>query len=540
MYKLLIVALFAVLAAPVSTLADCVKGNCFNGYGTYIYPNQDKYIGNFTDGKPHGRGIIYFANGNKYIGHWVAEYREGEGKFIFIEGHEYFGQFKKNEFHGPGTMTYANGDRYEGTWVNSKPEGEGSYFFANGKRYVGFFRNGRFNGQGTMYYADGRSEIGNWLNGERTSETAPLVKQESNEEITIDTPAEHVANSEANNNQFDRNCNAQYCASGTGNYTYADGSKFYGEFLQGLPEGQGKVYYSNGDVYQGGWKNHAPHGKGVMNYKNGQIIGAVWEFGRPAQRFSAEEEKIDFNVQIEHSNEVRIWAVVVGVSRYEFMPVLSYTDDDAYQFYAFLKSPEGGALPDNQVKVLIDEDATRANVLRTMRETILKADNNDVVLFYFSGHGLDGAFLPSDYDGFNRRIAHQEITDILKESKARHKLVIADACHSGSLLAAKVPVQDALTKYYDAFANSEGGIALMMSSKREEYSLEDAGLRSGVFSYFLIEGLKGKADYNGNKILTIEELFDYVYNRVRGYTANAQTPTLSGTFDRSMPVGVIR
>ncbi|MEM1220310.1 MAG: caspase family protein, partial [Bacteroidota bacterium] len=145
-----------------------------------------------------------------------------------------------------------------------------------------------------------------------------------------------------------------------------------------------------------------------------------------------------------------------------------------------------------------------------------------------------------DYDGYNRRIAHEEITEIMKESKARHKLVIADACHSGSLLAAKVPVQDALTKYYDAFANSEGGIALMMSSKREEYSLEDAGLRSGVFSYFLIEGLKGKADYNGNKILTIEELFDYVYNRVRGYTANAQTPTLSGSFDRSMPVGVIR
>lgn len=536
MYKLMILTLLAVLTLPESAISSCVKGNCFNGYGTFVYPNRDKYIGDFQDGKPHGKGIIYFANGNKYIGHWVQEFREGEGKFIFIEGHEYFGQFKKNQFHGSGIMTYANGDRYEGMWAMSKPEGLGKYFFSNGKRYEGLFQNGRFRGQGTMYYADGHSETGQWLNGEKVPEVAPIAKEESTQ-VVIETPAEHVTNS---NNGFDRNCNTQYCDRVNGNYTYSDGSKYYGEFIKGLPDGQGKVYYSNGDVYQGGWKNHAPHGKGVMNYHNGQIIGAIWEFGRPAQRLSAEDEKVDFSVPIEHSNEVRIWAVVVGVSRYEYMPVLSYTDDDAYQFYAFLKSPEGGALPDQQVKVLIDEDATRTNVLRTMRETILKADENDVVLFYFSGHGLEGAFLPSDYDGFNRRIAHQEVSDIMKESKARHKLVIADACHSGSLLAAKIPVQDALVKYYDAFEQSQGGIALMMSSKREEYSLEDAGLRSGVFSHFLIEGLKGKADYDGNKILTIEELFDYVYNRVRGYTANVQTPTLSGSFDRSMPVGVIR
>ena len=538
MYKLIIVTLLAVFIAPEAILANCVKGNCNNGYGTFVYPNKDKYIGNFFNGKPHGKGILYFANGNKYIGHWIAEFREGEGRFIFVEGHEYFGQFKKNQFSGEGIMTYSNGDRYEGLWSNSKPQGEGIYFFANGKRYEGYFENGRFDGKGTMYYADGTIESGSWRNGSKVQNPASAVKEESLEEMFVESPSEHSANNAGNN--FDRNCNTQYCDRITGNYTYTDGSKYYGEFLKGLPEGQGKVFYSNGDVYQGGWKNHAPHGKGVMNYTNGQMIGAIWEFGRPTQRFSAEEEKVNFEVPVEHSNEVRIWAVVVGVSRYEFMPVLSYTDDDAYQFYAFLKSPEGGALPDHQVKVLIDEDATRSNVLRTMRETILKADENDVVLFYFSGHGLEGAFLPSDYDGFNRRIAHQEVSDIMQESKARHKLVIADACHSGSLLAAKVPVQDALAKYYKAFEQSKGGIALMMSSKREEYSLEDAGLRSGVFSHFLIEGLKGKADYDGNKILTIEELFDYVYNRVRGYTANVQTPTLSGNFDRTMPVGVIR
>ena len=79
------------------------------------------------------------------------------------------------------------------------------------------------------------------------------------------------------------------------------------------------------------------------------------------------------------------------------MPPLRYTDDDAYQVYAFLKSPEGGALPDKQVRILIDEQATRQNILDAMRTIFLRADENDVVMFYFSGHGLKGAsFIPVD------------------------------------------------------------------------------------------------------------------------------------------------
>ena len=80
----------------------------------------------------------------------------------------------------------------------------------------------------------------------------------------------------------------------------------------------------------------------------------------------------------------------------------------------------------------------------------------------------------------------------------------------------------------------------MMSSKGEEYSLEDGGLRSGIFSHFLVRGLKGEADKNGDKMVVIQELFDYVYKQVRLYTGNVQTPTLTGSFDNRMPVAAIR
>lgn len=74
--------------------------------------------------------------------------------------------------------------------------------------------------------------------------------------------------------------------------------------------------------------------------------------------------------------------------------MLKYTDDDAYLLYSFLKSPEGGAVPDDQVKILIDEAANRENIIKTLKTTFAEADANDVILLYFAGHGINGYYLP--------------------------------------------------------------------------------------------------------------------------------------------------
>ncbi|MEL7377855.1 MAG: caspase family protein, partial [Bacteroidota bacterium] len=189
-------------------------------------------------------------------------------------------------------------------------------------------------------------------------------------------------------------------------------------------------------------------------------------------------------------------------------------------------------------------DATHRNIIMSMREVYLRADENDVVLFYFSGHGLRGSFLPVDYDGFDNKLEHYEIRDALVATRAKHKLIIADACHSGSLTA---PLQarpggigEALQRYYDALNDANPGTALLLSSKGEEYSLEDGGLRSGVFSHYLIRGMKGEADINNDLLISVEELFQFVHREVRRYTGNIQTPTLSGDYDATMPIAVVR
>ncbi len=540
-----LVIVMAVLLTPTLFFAqDCIKGNCKDGYGTCVYPGGAKYIGDFKGGKIHGKGIFYYQNGDKYIGNWTNQSRQGTGRLVFTNKDEYFGEFSNNQMGPVGKITYANGNIYEGQWKNNKPSGKGVFHFVNEDRYEGQFINGLFDGQGTMYYSDGSTYKGEWTKNKRhgqglmTFDDGERVGGQWEDDQYLADWGRLAYNGDTT---YLRNCNKIHCASGKGKFTYNDGSKYVGDFRAGVPEGMGTIYYISGDRYEGAWKQHAPHGKGVMHYVNGKAVGAIWDFGRPVKKLFVKNERVSQGpVSIDRNQEVKIWAVIIGAARYSHMPALRYTDDDAYQIYAFLKSPEGGALPDSQLKLLIDEDATRGNILHAMRSIFLRADQNDVVLFYFSGHGLQGSFLPVDYDGYNNLLKHEEINNLLKASKAKHKLVIADACHSGSLLAAKTTVQNALQKYYAAFEDTQGGTALMMSSKGEEYSLEDGGLRSGIFSHFLVRGLKGEADRDRDRIINVTELFNFVYQNVRSYTGNVQTPTLTGRFDQLMPVAVIR
>jgi len=543
------VEILMVLLVGVVTILNaqkCLEGNCYDTYSVCVYPSGAKYEGFFQNGKIHGKGKLTFSNGNKYEGDWKQHYREGNGKMTFNNGDIYQGQFKKSKIEGQGEMKYSNGDIYKGQWVADKSNGIGTYNFAGGERYEGEFVDGKFQGKGTMYYKDGASYSGfwynnkkhgegtlvkndgtkvqgNWENGKLVTESTEVVWQ-SKPKVEVKIESEQPASKPAKVSEF----------------IYGDGSKWIGEMNNGFPEGNGTCYYAGGDKYVGGWKEHAPHGDGIMYYSNGRVVGAVWNYGRYVKDIEPPKEDFDNNtVTPEFSRGVKVWALVVGVGAYPHMPPLKYTDDDAYRFHTFLKSPAGGALPDEQIKLLVDEEANRENILKTMQTLFLKADENDAVVLYFSGHGLEGSFIPYDFDGYNNRLRHQDVLTIFNQSKAKHKLCIADACHSGSLFAAKgisANAQSALNRYYKAFENSTGGTALLMSSRSEENSLEDHGLRSGVFTHFLIKGMKGEADADKDRIVTIQEIYNFTNAKVREYTLGMQSPTLTGSYDENMPV----
>jgi uncharacterized caspase-like protein len=242
---------------------------------------------------------------------------------------------------------------------------------------------------------------------------------------------------------------------------------------------------------------------------------------------------------------MRIWVVVVGVAAYRHIPGLNYTDDDAYRMYAFYKSPEGGSLPDGQVRVLIDEDATRSNVMKAMKDVYSQATKSDAIIFFFSGHGAKEAFLTQEYGGTSEGgkglLMHSEIQSLFDQSPARYKYIIADACHSGSW--AQQGVKSAAVteqQYYQAFEQSGGGSVLLLSSMGNEYSIENSGIRQGVFSHFLIRGLKGEADANNDRVVSVTELFNFVETNVVQSTNHRQTPVLAGDYKNNPPISVVR
>ncbi len=568
MPKLVLTGLFSILFL-MKLSAQCTTGDCKNGKGTYVFPSGAKYVGDFRNGECHGIGVCYYTDGSKYSGEWRDRFPEGKGTKTYSDGTKRTGNWKKgkpvdekgnlledyiakkkeeaaddgtniqsgciegNCESGNGKLAYPDGSKYEGQFLNKKPDGWGTFFFANGEKFVGNFKEGYPHGAGTIFHLDSTKTVGRWKQGEFVG-------------VNFSENGEH-------------GCVEGNCESGKGTYIYREGAaKYVGQFKDGAANGSGTCTYSNGDRYIGEWANGSFNGKGTLYLHDGKQVDGYWEDGNylgkekpesavggelaekkeesASEKAEKEKEKADF------TQKTKVYAVVVGVSAYNHMPVLRYTDDDAYRFYAFLKSVEGGALPDEQVKVMIDEEATRENILSTLSETFDMAGPNDLVLLYFSGHGLKGSFLPIDFDGFNNKITHEELTEIFSKCKAKYKLLIADACHSGSIFAMRGEGEDneAIASYYQTLAKSVSGTALLMSSKGEETSLESSGLRQGVFSHFLIRGLKGEADGNGDKIISVQELYDYVYNNVRAYTGNRQSPILKGTYDPAMTVGVVR
>ncbi len=554
MKRLLLILLLSALAAAGAS-AQCIAGNCQNGQGTYVYPSGAKYIGNFRNGEIHGVGVCYYTDGSKYSGEWKSRYPDGKGTKTYSDGTKRTGMWKKgkpvddqgniqDEYiagkkeeqqddgtniqsgclsgdckNGTGVFAYPDGSKYEGAFQNGKFEGNGTFYFANNDKYVGQFKENYPHGAGARYHADGTVENGEWREGE------------------------FVGSSLIESGKV--GCIQGDCAEGKGTYIFKEGSaKYVGDFKSGQPHGFGICTYANGDRYRGEWADGAFMGKGTLYLRDGTEVTGYWRDGE----FIGKDQPIDYQPVFTQPSpappvdvDIKVWAVVIGVASYDHMPVLRYTDDDAYRFYAFLKSLEGGALPDEQVRILIDEEASRENIIGNVTEIFNKAGANDLVIFYFSGHGLNGSFLPIDFDGYNNKINHEEIAGLFNKCKAKYKLCLADACHSGSLFAMRSGEgEPALAQYYQSLSKSVAGTALIMSSKAEETSLESAGLRQGVFSHFLIRGLKGEADKNKDKIVSVQELYDFIYDNVRTYTGNRQSPVIKGTYDPAMPVAVQR
>lgn len=319
------------------------------------------------------------------------------------------------------------------------------------------------------------------------------------------------------------------CVNGKGTYIYKNSSTYSGDFKDSLADGYGRCNYVNGNSYIGHWKSNKFHGEGSFYNRNGKVTRGIWDHGKMLKVLSVSQQEIP-----------KTWAIIIGVAAYHHMKRLQYTDDDAYKMYAFLKSPEGGAIPDERMNLLIDEKATKENIINGFRDFSAKIGPDDVLLFYFSGHGEENYLLPFDYDGTYNKLSYQEINSLLQQIKAKYKICLTDACYSGGMYAMKSGNDDNYKNEFDVFSQNKEEIAILVSSQSNEKSIESSRLRQGTFSHFLIKGLKGEADRNRDNIITVTELYNFVHRQVKSFTNNLQTPSLYGNFNPNMPINKVR
>ena len=262
------------------------------------------------------------------------------------------------------------------------------------------------------------------------------------------------------------------------------------------------------------------------------------------------------------STRVGRWAVVVGISDYQYdsmwdpgrgIPDLQFAHKDAESFARFLLSPAGGAFPPDKVVLLTDGRATVKEVRKAVGDFLARSLEDDLVIFYFAGHGAadprnpDNLYLlchdtePGNFYG--TAFPMWEIdTAISRTIRSEKVVVLTDACHSAGVGLRGNENASRFNKYMAKLADSKQGITKITASRADQLSQERVfpGIGGhGVFTYYLLEGLNGRADDNRDGFVTMKEAYDYLYDRVRSDTRHSQNPWASPYVSDDIPMGVV-
>jgi hypothetical protein len=261
-----------------------------------------------------------------------------------------------------------------------------------------------------------------------------------------------------------------------------------------------------------------------------------------------------------HCEESRknIWAVVIGINGYQKAPQLKYAVNDARAFHDYLITKT--EIPRENVILLLNHEASLSKLRSTLgTEVKNKASKEDMVILYFAGHGategdatspdedgLEKYLLPFDADLkdlYSSALPMREIFHILQRIRSERLVFIIDSCYSGGSGGRTVKANGKRANISDRFLDrmvSGKGTIILTASGANEVSVEKDELRHGVFTYFLLEGLEGKADLDRDGQITVDEVYDYVSKNVPKATGQEQHPVKKGTVEGHLILGILR
>jgi Flp pilus assembly protein TadD len=221
----------------------------------------------------------------------------------------------------------------------------------------------------------------------------------------------------------------------------------------------------------------------------------------------------------------RTFAVIVGITDYasKGIPALRFANRDAEAFANYLRSKEGGKVTDENMRLLLNEKATTAAIYEALNWLLDEVQPNDVVYFYFAGHGdmesntifKIGFLLAYNTPRTNYMNNAVRIDDLNKfattlsvNNKAK-VVLITDACHSGKLAGSEFRGNFLAADQLRTAARNEIRIT---SCGPDQLAMEGEawGGGRGVFSYYLINGLLGFAANGTEEVIRVKDIRTYL------------------------------
>jgi len=224
------------------------------------------------------------------------------------------------------------------------------------------------------------------------------------------------------------------------------------------------------------------------------------------------------------------YALIIGNDQYidEKLSRLKTPVEDARELEKVMSNESIGGF-----KSLSLINKTEADIRREMSKFLSNKKPDDLVLVYFSGHGvLDSrgrlylAFKDTRSDNLSGTALQSSfITEVMDDCRSKRQILILDCCHSGAFArdGKKAGEQQAVTKA--TFEGGGYGRAVLTASSSLQFALEGNQVISqtylSLFTHYLMEGLKtGEADKDGDGNVSLDEWFDYTYSNIVSVTSS--------------------
>jgi len=248
------------------------------------------------------------------------------------------------------------------------------------------------------------------------------------------------------------------------------------------------------------------------------------------------------------------WGLIIGIERYAHLPNVEYARKDALIIKDYYIKMFG--VPEENIIMLIDEDATKARIEGFLESFIPANVDKDTTLYvYFAGHGAPGMengapyLVPYDGDtlfieqtGYELKTLYKNLEDM----DIRQAYVFLDSCFSGTASRAAEMLtkgtRPALITAQDVQLNNKNIVSLSASSKGQ-VSNSYPKKEHGLFTYYLLKGLQGDADADDNQYISIKEIYNYISKhvvRVARRQGKEQTPVITPPLDSIKDVSVGR